>query len=94
MTTKETLITICYIGIGLCISILVFEFFKFIGWKGMIGFIVGIFITAYLILSKNLTLWAITRILSKKNKGFDEDFLKEMFNEEKKEKCIETQNKK
>ena len=46
------------ISIGLIIAI--FMFFRWIGYKGMIGFALGMMIMAYLILSKNVMLkWAI-----------------------------------
>ena len=51
-----------YLNIPVTIGLLIgfFIFFRWIGWKGMLGMIIGMAIMAYLLLSKNIMLkWAI-----------------------------------
>jgi len=70
------------VGIGL--SLALFYFFWWIGLKGIIGFILGMGIMAYLILSENTTLMsAITMLKIKKSKSV-ENCLKSLEKEEEK----------
>ena len=46
----------------------VFGFFRFLGWKGIVGFLVGLTVMAYLFLSKSLMI----RVLLEKFSGTEE----------------------
>ena len=69
------------VGIGL--SIALFYFFWWIGFKGVLGFIIGMGFMAYLILSENTVLMsALTMLKMKKSRGV-ENCLESLEKEEK-----------
>lgn len=59
--TKDTIKAILKGGLTIAILFGMFMFFRFIGLKGLLGFVCGMSIMAYLILSKNpLLRWVIS----------------------------------
>ena len=56
---------------GLINLIIIFFFFRYIGIKGMLGFLVGMFIMAYLLLSNNFMIRMLVNQFSKDNEYID-----------------------
>lgn len=59
-----------FFGFGTIIG-LVF-FFRFVGWKGMMAFFLGMLIMAYLLLSKNVMLQVVLRMFEGSDEYIDE----------------------
>lgn len=86
MSIKNVSLNILKIGLFIGFAILTFMFFRWIGLKGCLGFAIGMFIMAYLLLSQNQYLKFVIDITN------SDKYLWEIMNEGKKDEKSSKKN--